>query len=585
YNIPRSEVLRAIHFVWRERPRVLNNPVILREVVTHLRKPGSLWQLGLFMLASSIAISIFWATTLDQMQRSMGINITREMFMILNMCFVVFILMLIPLQSASAVNIEKERDSWDLLITTNLSLGSILLGKLVSSLTFVWLIAISLLPMYSILLPLGGISPTEIGFIFIMLTECSLVAALIGLLCSTYCKRVITSITATYMLGGFYFFGLFVLAIFIHDRLHNNELSSWVFAMNPILPAAFFFTGRTPLNNTFAGQHPYITHGILNGILVFAIIVLILWRLSKRDGVRSWEERINDWLDRREKKRLQKRSGAKAPPLRLLPDHRNPVSVIEARGAQGRRNVRSWMMFFALLALPLLSLLFSRNERNYFWFVFPLAPVLVPWLVIPYACNSVRGERDRRTWDLLRTTTLTVKQLMWGKFSAGLNQFQARFWAYAAFPTFVIFWMGYLGDMPNGFEVDDILCILITCYIASVFYLSLGIYLSIVCRKTLTAYAWAFGVALTTYFVIPLLSLLFLEILIRGNGDEVFVFWAAMFSPWIASMAYIDPPRGNEAEYIIVFILQCGSMAWASYVMYIAARDALGRLSERRDDG
>lgn len=229
---------------------MLNNPVILREVAAHLRKPGSLWQLGLFMLASSIAISVFWAVTLDQMQQTIGMNVTREMFMILNMCFVVFILMLIPLQSAAAVNLEKERDSWDLLISTNLSLGSILLGKLVSSLTFVWLIAISLLPMYAILLPLGGISPMEIAFVFIMLTECSLIAALIGLLCSTFCKRVITSITATYMLGSFYFFGSFLLAMFIDVRLHNAWLTTWILAINPILPAVFFLREECRLATT-----------------------------------------------------------------------------------------------------------------------------------------------------------------------------------------------------------------------------------------------------------------------------------------------------------------------------------------------
>jgi ABC-type Na+ efflux pump permease subunit len=539
------------------------------------------------MFASSLAITIFWTMTLEQMKNSYNVNISRSMFMVLNMCFVLFILLLVPLQSASAINIEKERDSWDLLISTNLSLGSILLGKLISSLTFVWLIAISLLPMYTIILPLGGISPNEIAFVFYMLTETSLVAALIGLLCSTYFKRVITSITATYLFGAGYFIGVFIIGIVFGERLNWDWLSSWIIASSPILPTVHFFQGSTPGGNYFAFQHPYLTHGVITACFIVILIFMIFRRLSKRDGVRSWEDRINDWLDQREKKRLQKRSATKAVAVRLLPDNRNPVSLKEKRGIQGRRQVRAWLTSIAIFIAPILIIFMFRNEREYFWFVFPLATVIVPWLVLPYACNAIRGERDRQTWDLLHTTTLTANSLMWGKFKTGLNLFHMRFWSYMAFPCLIFFWMASYAALPNHFEVDDIISIIITCYVAGFFYLTLGIYLSSVCRNTLTTYAIAFGVAITTYFILPLMSLIFIQLIMMNGrgGDDVFVFWAALFSPWIASLAYIDPPRQNHLIYSLVILIQCGGMGWVSYVFYLMSRDHISRISDKRDDG
>jgi len=565
---------------------VFNNPVILREVVTHLRNPGTLWQLGVFMLASSIVICVFWTITLEQMQHSIATNFTREMFMVLNLFFGSFILLLVPLQSAAAINLEKERDSWDLLISTNISLGSIVFGKLVSSLTYIWLIAISLLPMYAILIPLGGIAPKEILFVFAMMTEGSLLVAVLGLTCSIYCKRVISSITATYMIGVGFFFGSFLFSLYLRQELRLEFLSSWLMASNPVFPYVHFFDGSTPFGTSdFVGRHPYAAHGMMYIGMMALMLLFSFWRLSKRDGVRSWEDWINDWIDRREKTRLQKSANTIALPMRLLPDYKNPVAVKERRGIQGRHRVRSWMTTIGLFILPLIVLPLFRNERMYFWFVYALAPILVPLMVLPYACNAVRGERDRSTWDLLSTTTLTTHQLLWGKFFAGLRQFEVRLWSYLVFPTFVIFWMGFFGQFPDQFEFDDIGCIVLTCYAVGVFYLALGIYLSCACRKTLTAYAIGFGVAILAYFIIPLMILVVVQTFMRGIQENIWVFWAAVSSPWIAAMAHINPPRGRGEEYYVVLILQCGGLLWAAYVLYLKARDRLARLSERRDEG
>ncbi len=582
----RSELFRAFHFLWRERPNLFNNPVILREVVSHLRSPSTLWQLCVFLLASSIAICIFWAVALEQMQGNLAINYTREMFKALNLFFVSFVLLLVPLQSASAINLEKERDSWDLLISTNISLGSIILGKLVSSLAFIWLIAISLLPMYAILIPLGGIAPKEILFVFLMMTEASLLVAVLGLTCSIYCKRVISSILAAYIIGVTFFLGSLVFALYLKYELQIHEISAWVMALNPVYPYIFFFEGRNPYGGTdFASAHPYIAHAIMYSLMIVVMLLLSFWRLAQRDGVLTWEDKINNWIDRREKKQNEKRYSAKAPPMRLLPDHKNPVTAKEGRAIHGRHRVRSWMTMAALFFFPILVIPLFRKEYEYFYFVFCLAPILVPLMVLPYACNAVRGERDRRTWDLLITTAVTIDQLLWGKLQAGWMQLNTRAWSYLVFPTCIIVWMAWLGDMPRYFEIDTVFWVILTCFGVGIFYLMLGLYLSSVCRKTLTAYAIGFGAVILTYFVFPLIIAILHMTVFRDMSHSWYIFWAAMVSPWLASFKYIDPPDRDKGMLIIVFFLQIGFFITASSFLYHVTKQRMAKISERRDEG
>ena len=68
-------------------------------------------------------------------------------------------------------------------------------------------------------------------------------------------------------------------------------------------------------------------------------------------------------------------------------------------------------------------------------------------------------------------------------------------------------------------------------------------------------------------------------------GEEFYIFWAALFSPWIASLAYVDPPRGNGEIYWLVFMLHGGGAACVSFLFYGYSRDRLAKLSERRDEG
>ena len=65
----------------------------------------------------------------------------------------------------------------------------------VGAVLFVWLMLFSLAPMYGIFFLTGGISASEILFVFAMITEVTVIIGLIGLFCSIQWKRTVTAVT------------------------------------------------------------------------------------------------------------------------------------------------------------------------------------------------------------------------------------------------------------------------------------------------------------------------------------------------------------------------------------------------------
>ncbi len=155
--------------LWQERPRLFNNPVILRELTAQLRKRISFLYLLGFLLTGFFCFLSWWSTF-----RNSGGNLgsqSRELFGLLNFLEGALILFFVPLFSAISINIERERETWELVCTTPLSLLSILWGKFLSSVLFVWFMMLSLIPVYGIIFTVGGLSPEEIFVTFILLTS------------------------------------------------------------------------------------------------------------------------------------------------------------------------------------------------------------------------------------------------------------------------------------------------------------------------------------------------------------------------------------------------------------------------------
>ncbi len=99
------------------------------------------------------------------------------------------VVFLAPAATAGAISLEREKQTLDMLIATPISSVAIVLGKLLSALTYVFLLIIASVPLTAVVFVYGGVAPEDVlrGYAVLLATALGLGA--FGLLCSSLVKR------------------------------------------------------------------------------------------------------------------------------------------------------------------------------------------------------------------------------------------------------------------------------------------------------------------------------------------------------------------------------------------------------------
>ncbi len=99
------------------------------------------------------------------------------------------VVFLAPAATAGAISLEREKQTLDMLITTPISSLAIVIGKLLSALTYVFLLIIASLPLTAVVFVYGGVGPDDVlrGYLVLLVTALGLGS--FGLLCSSLVRR------------------------------------------------------------------------------------------------------------------------------------------------------------------------------------------------------------------------------------------------------------------------------------------------------------------------------------------------------------------------------------------------------------
>jgi ABC-type transport system involved in multi-copper enzyme maturation permease subunit len=110
------------------------------------------------------------------------------------------IIFISPAFTATTINGEKERQTFDLLLCSNLSSVALISGKLLAGLINTLLLIAASIPLFSLIFFFGGISPYQIFEALAIFLATALFTATLGIFCSTLWKRPSTSTAFTYAL-------------------------------------------------------------------------------------------------------------------------------------------------------------------------------------------------------------------------------------------------------------------------------------------------------------------------------------------------------------------------------------------------
>jgi hypothetical protein len=110
------------------------------------------------------------------------------------------VLVLAPAFTTGAISLEREKQSIDMLVTTPLSTLGMVIGKLFSALSYVFLLIVASLPLASLVFVFGGVGPEDLIRAYAFLFALAFGMGAIGLFVSALVKRTQTATVVTFVI-------------------------------------------------------------------------------------------------------------------------------------------------------------------------------------------------------------------------------------------------------------------------------------------------------------------------------------------------------------------------------------------------
>ncbi len=203
--------------------------------------------------------------------------------------------------------------------------------------------------------------------------------------------------------------------------------------------------------------------------------------------------------------------GRESPSVRNL--IRNPVAVKELRSRmRGRRAFVVLTVYLLLMSLLifLVYLLYAAAARNsfgpssrqagkaVFGAVLAVEIFLVLFVGPAFTSGAISGEKERRTYDLLRTTLLPARALVSGKLLSALS--------YVMLLILVSVPLQSIAFLLGGVSPVEVLVSQLLVVVSAVTFALIGLFFSTLMRSTLAATIATFAVAMFLTFGVPLIG-------------------------------------------------------------------------------
>jgi len=212
----------------------LRNPVAVKELRSRMRGGRAFAVLTIYLaLMSGLVLIVYLAfsaasnNNFGPSSRQAG----KAVFAAVLTIQVFLVIFIGPAFTSATISGEKDRQTYDLLRTTLLPARSLVIGKLISALAYVFLLIIVSIPLQSIAFLLGGITFTELFLSQVLIIISAISYALIGFYYSTVMRSTLAASVATFAsallltMGGPFLAG--ILATLMGTFLFGSSMPSW----------------------------------------------------------------------------------------------------------------------------------------------------------------------------------------------------------------------------------------------------------------------------------------------------------------------------------------------------------------------
>lgn len=320
----------------------------------------------------------------------------------------VIILLAAPAATAGAICIDKSRGNLTLLMMTTLNNAEIVLGKLAGRMVGVLALIAASVPVLFAGSLFGGISGQYLVGGFMVILGAAFLTASVAFLFSVWVGRTHEALLLSYF---FIFAWLLAYPICLIAFGRGSPVSSWLWLQNPI---ALLFAPLHPTQTlSWADYAWYAATTLGTSVLLVTIAVARLRAVVLRENSRGLRRRSRSWrLFRPTRKQM-----LDAQPLRWYERHRQ-------RPSRAGKIVNSLFVAAALLSTAWASFdLFSlAGMGQLIPFVIMLQYGIGLLMVTVYSVTSLADERSRGNLDILLTTPLTTRAIVWAKWRSAFGR-------------------------------------------------------------------------------------------------------------------------------------------------------------------
>lgn len=284
----------------RSRPIITFAALLTKELRLRLRRERSIWIIIIYLLVMGLLGFIFISESGSYNTYTLNL-LGRELYTLLASVQLFLIMFITPAFTSTAINGEKERQTFDLLICSQLSSFALIAGKLVAGLANALLLIAASVPLFSLVFFFGGVGPEQVLSALLVFVVTAIFVGTFGLLCSTFFKRPPVSTAIAYIFCVIWVLlpWLLSLLLAVTGSFNGTSPSSLLFIGNPIqaLISTFTFYGTSPLFVTYPLFGIYIaswiSYTVINLLLSVVFILLSMWLVKPdRRLARLMEKRL-----------------------------------------------------------------------------------------------------------------------------------------------------------------------------------------------------------------------------------------------------------------------------------------------------
>jgi ABC-type transport system involved in multi-copper enzyme maturation permease subunit len=511
-------------------------PVFTREFVVTPRRPRLYLYRTVYATALLVLMCTAWLLLAGtQVVRNVGdmAKFGAALFPVLAQLQLLLMVFFSALLSASAVAHEKDKGTLLLLLLTRLTNRELVLGKLLASLLNVLVMLATALPIFMLVVLLGGVSFAQVFRVFAVTLVAALVAGSLGSTFALWREKTFQTLAMTAMaLVLWLVIGAPLYAGWPNESLLGVSSTWWAAALSPLTAVIAASAPATASGETLAGLQAtswFVCIGaalivLLNGL---AILLVRVWNPSREVRIRAvggelqesiWGAHHDAALAAGETAAANVSSATQAEAARAgHVDARlrtGNVSHAESREvwdnpilwrevctwAYGRKVIAIRLAYLATFALAAVALHYSLGTVSSDIALMnelpvgsaPLMPLMFVSLVMinALAVTSVSGERDGGALDLLLATDLTSKEFVFGKL-AGVLWVAKEMVILPMLLCVYLWWRG-------GITLENLVYLLGGLSVMIVFVAMLGLHCGMIYANSRTSIAVSLG---TVFFL------------------------------------------------------------------------------------